>query len=121
MVLRSSNWTPEETELARKLLAEGAPEREFERQIGRTKEAAKTRIQTLNYRARRAEADRFRTLSGSRCKKSEYRRVEAEAAIPPEVIADSVRRSDAPRSLTAMLCGDPPPGYSALDRRRANP
>lgn len=39
--------------------------------------------------------------------------------IPPEVIADALRRAAAPRSLTAMICGDPAPGQSALDRRAA--
>lgn len=35
----------------------------------------------------------------------------------PEMIAEAQRRADAPRSLTAEFFGDPPAGYSALDRR----
>lgn len=30
-----------------------------------------------------------------------------------------IARADAPRSLSAMLLGDPPKGYSALDRRQS--
>lgn len=37
--------------------------------------------------------------------------------VPPHLAADAARRSSAPRSITALVCGDPPPGYSALDKR----
>jgi IS30 family transposase len=37
--------------------------------------------------------------------------------IPPEVEADRDRRLSIQRSLTAEFFGDPPKGYSALDRR----
>lgn len=110
------NWTDEETELARRLLAQDISDFEFEHQLGRTKTAARTRMQTVSYRGWRAEADDLRTLSQSRSKCKEFSSSRAET-IPPEVIADAVRRSNAPRSLTAMLCGDPPFGYSAYDRR----
>jgi hypothetical protein len=36
---------------------------------------------------------------------------------PPEVIEEAVRAYAAPRSITAMVCGDPPPGRSALHKR----
>lgn len=35
-----------------------------------------------------------------------------------EMIADAARRYAAPRSLTSEFFGDPPRGYSALDRRQ---
>jgi hypothetical protein len=38
-------------------------------------------------------------------------------AIPDEVLADRDKRSNAPRSLSALICGDPAPGQSALDKR----
>lgn len=41
-------------------------------------------------------------------------------SIPHEVLADRDRRlALAPASLTAAICGDPAPGHSALDRKRA--
>lgn len=36
-----------------------------------------------------------------------------------DMIADAARRSNAPRDITSMLCGDPPRGYSALDLRQS--
>jgi len=39
--------------------------------------------------------------------------------VPHDVLADRERRlSTAPASLTAAAFGDPPPGYSALDKRQ---
>jgi hypothetical protein len=35
------------------------------------------------------------------------------------MLADARRRANAPRSLTAWVLGDPPPGMSALDQKRA--
>lgn len=45
--------------------------------------------------------------------------VTSRRPIPQEVIADRDRRSNAPRSLTALFCGDPAPGQSALDKQRS--
>lgn len=40
------------------------------------------------------------------------------ARIPPAVLAERDQRISAPhRDQTAAFCGDPPAGYSALDRR----
>lgn len=39
------------------------------------------------------------------------------SAIPDEVFKDRERRNNTPRTLTQSLFNDPPPGYSALDRR----
>lgn len=36
----------------------------------------------------------------------------------PEMLEEAYIRSNAPRSLSATLLGDPPVGYSALDRRQ---
>jgi hypothetical protein len=36
----------------------------------------------------------------------------------PELIADRDRRLAISRTITAAICGDPPFGYSALDRKR---
>lgn len=38
----------------------------------------------------------------------------------PEMLADAMRRNSAPRPATAWLMGDPPPGESALDKRKQN-
>jgi hypothetical protein len=45
------------------------------------------------------------------------RAVDIIASRPSDkLIAEARIRADAPRSLSAMLLGDPPKGYSALDR-----
>lgn len=36
---------------------------------------------------------------------------------PPEVMAEAIRAMAAPRDITAIICGDPPLGRSALSRR----
>ena len=41
-----------------------------------------------------------------------------DLAVPTEVIADRDRRAGLmPRDLVGWICGDPLPGYSALERR----
>jgi hypothetical protein len=42
---------------------------------------------------------------------------EKRVAVPPEAWADANRRHNTPRTLSAWICGDPAPGFSALDRR----
>jgi len=37
---------------------------------------------------------------------------------PPDVMAEAIRASRAPRTLTAEICGDPPPQRSALWAKR---
>lgn len=44
---------------------------------------------------------------------SAYNRV-----VPPDVFAERNRRINTPRTMACELMGDPPPGYSALDRKR---
>ena len=42
---------------------------------------------------------------------------ESPSYIPPEVIEEAVKRLSAPRDVTQAICGDPPKGFSALERR----
>ena len=112
-------WKPEDTEIARKLLARDAPEYEFIDTIKRTKAASKQHIMYVDnpkIRERMAERGRRRreaaNVNSIRLKVST-----AFREIPDFVIEDAARRLSAPRSLTAMLLGDPAPGQSALDKR----
>ncbi|QUS39531.1 hypothetical protein RPMA_12315 [Tardiphaga alba] len=45
-------------------------------------------------------------------------RCERHTSAPQHLIEDARRRALAAKSLTAATFGDPPPGYSALDRRK---
>lgn len=66
------------------------------------------------YNKRRAQIEREDwkyVYQGYAVRKEEYRPSE-------EALAERAQRlSQAPRDLTAALCGDPLPGYSALERR----
>lgn len=59
------------------------------------------------------------------CRRISEGRKERVGAVTPaciptdDMIADAARRSNAPRDITSMLCGDPPRGYSALDLRQS--
>ncbi len=69
------------------------------------------------FRARRAEqiaqAKMRYAASGITIK----RILEPRMSVPDDVMEDRERRLSVPRSVTSTLCGDPPAGYSALDRR----
>jgi hypothetical protein len=95
-------WTDEEIKLGRQLLAAKAKDSEFRSRLGRSKVAAQTRIL---YNATSVERYLLTEL---------YPR----PVVPDELLEDRDRRAAAPLSLTAWLCGDPPSGYSALDRRQ---
>ncbi len=95
--MKQPRWTEEQIQTARRLLDSGAGDDECVAAVGRTRLACYMKI------------DRLRYNSTVKCEK----RVEA----PDKVFIEAHRRIKAPRSITAWLCGDPPPGYSALDRR----
>ena len=98
-------WSDEETELARRLLAEKASDSEFMRRLGRAKISARERL----YRVDFPRGD-WTSLGLPR---------DGRVEVPSHVTADAVRRGSAPRTLTAWLCNDPAPGQSALDKRLA--
>ena len=81
------------------------------------------RMNDENYRLRQNIAGNW-NRSNTRAKpESELtRRAAADTTArrtPPEVIEDAQRRSLAPRSITSAFFGDPPVGWSALDRRQS--
>jgi hypothetical protein len=90
-------WTAQEDATARQMRREGRSKREIARVLGR-------RLSSV--------CDR---LNGK------------PSPAPPRVVPDEVRAEHAhraalaPRDLTAAICGDPLPGYSALDKRRGAP
>lgn len=103
---RLPNWTEEEDRIAREMLDHWASDEEW-RAFGRTKRAGRKRMQTLKFDHRIRETQQRRIIPAMR---------PYTISIPPEVIADALLRASAPRSLTAILCGDPPPQQAALYR-----
>jgi hypothetical protein len=94
-------WSSDDTEIARQMVLNKEPSEAFLAKLGRSETAARERVKRANERVnveRRATAEGF-------------------AKAPPQLVEDAIRRARAPRSLTAIVCGDPPHGFSALDRR----
>lgn len=118
-------FTSDEDAVIKKLLADGfmpaAIAKKLMRGFGRSKFSILSRIyllrlstEKLQERAAVARARRSKNRLGQK-----ESRVVCHVEIPSSVLIDRERRSLAPRTITALLFGDPPPGYSALDRRQA--
>jgi hypothetical protein len=109
---KTIRWTPEEDEIGRRLLEEGASEAEFLEKLGRTKKAASGHFSYIEHRAmilrRRGEVP-------VSCEPT--RQVTIANAPSIVVMNDGQRQLVAPRSLTSEFFGDPSPGRSALDRK----
>lgn len=98
--LPSRRWTKEETELARQMLKGNAKDSEFRRALGRGIEAARHRVE-------RADVTAI----------IDNRKPPERVVVPDTVAADAARRAIAPITVTGFVMGDPPIGFSALDRR----
>lgn len=98
-----TTWTDEETEIARELVKRDAHDREFRSAVGRSKTAAKARLDRVLHRS---VIDKRANPSNVLFK------------IPVEVIEERERRLKAQRSLTAILMGDPP--FPAKGGKRSN-
>lgn len=92
--MHNTSWTPEQTEIARQMQADKESSEAFLTKLGRSETAARERVKRKDVRAK--TVDRAATPK-----------------IPAGVIEDAVRRAAAP----ARTFGDPPVGFSALDRR----
>jgi hypothetical protein len=88
------------------MIREKAPASEFVEIFGTTRKAAMARIRHVdNFQDRRTR------------NKGEYTPRAPE--IPEAVIVERVQRATAARTLTGFVFGDPPLGFSALDKREA--
>jgi hypothetical protein len=117
-----TRWTEYETVKARELLATEIGEREFQRLTGRTKAAAFARIKYLDNPGFRDRCIDNASRNRKRYEKRVYdpstpHYVESGPHVPGHLLIDAERRLMAPRTITAMLCGDPAPGFSALEKR----
>ncbi|MGY3607638.1 MULTISPECIES: hypothetical protein [unclassified Bradyrhizobium] len=115
---RADLWTEEDTALARRLLQIGAKKEMFLDQLGRSRDAAVTRIKYVDNPTFR-ERTKQRAQSQKRAGDPSLHYVRAQAPVPARLLDDARRRLDAPRTLTSSFFGDPAPGQSALDKRNA--
>lgn len=118
-------WTLEEIEKLERLKAEGRTYKEIGAALNREPANVKQRWRWLNItdeeRASRAERNaRARQDKGGAVNPFIVRRrsLPLLTVMPDEVFTDRHHRINAPRTLTAIFCGDPAPGWSALDRKR---
>ena len=115
-------WTAEEDAKVHELLALDLNYKQIAERISRPYSSTKEHIRWLFMTEEQKEWRRERIRSGRRNGKDIVRRVEeysTREAKPQHVFEDAARRAEAPRTLTAVLMGDPPIGFSALDRRQA--
>ncbi len=126
MTMMFPRWTAEEDALAKAFVAAGIGPDALNGKIpGRTGKAVYTRVYYLKMTPDKRERANIR----KRCARDglptispQARKRAAGSAIfdpPPEVIHEAVLRALAPRSLTAIICGDPPLIASALGKRMA--
>jgi hypothetical protein len=123
---RGQIWTRAEFKRAKELLSQGLSYKLVAESLGRTDTQLHDKLvyeskspewherkrNTINAR-RRAQAA-ARPIQVPRDPVYAMRIERAPAAV---VIERDHRQSLSPRSLTALLCGDPLPGFSALERR----
>lgn len=114
-------WTAEEWARAKSLLDAGYRVKAVAQILGRDPQNVSSKLQYM-----KTTEERLRDKNWKRRKKyagdhgSKIHRVDSiVVAVPAEALVDRNARAAAPRSLTAFVFGDPPPGWSALDRRIA--
>lgn len=108
---RADAWNDQDTALAAKLIAAGSDNATFLNVLGRSKRSARERLRYI--KARKPHSERSMRSSPNIHCRDYSKRVD----VPDAVIQAAVLRQLAPRSITALFFGDPPTGYSALDRR----
>jgi hypothetical protein len=115
--LKINRWTPAEDEQALALRAAGLSWRDMDGRIpNRTWRAVRMRIAHLSGPKAKYES-KPKSDEGAR---ADYRRIVSAAHAPrpsEAMIAEARRVAEAPRTLTAWICGDPPPMRSALAQR----
>lgn len=121
----AQRWTIAEDELLYDLRKAGKDFHEIGAAVGRSMYAAEARWKWLHMtdeqREYRNKKEYLRRHQNTTHKPRPYRRRVQDEPVriqyPDHVFVDRAARQMAPQTLTGFLCGDPPPGWSALDRR----
>lgn len=123
-----AKWTFVEVTRLRKMLEEGKSREQIAQMLGMKVQRVIERIRHENRspEQKRAKYELAKALREKNKDNDKRRAISTVTSHPvlavsrpdPEMIAEAQRRADAPRSLTAEFFGDPPAGYSALDRRQ---
>lgn len=116
-------WSKEEDDILLRMRKAGATSRDIAATLnGRSPKSVEARLNYLKRTPAQREARNARRRlmageSGRRVLNPENHVATKSPEVPPEVWIDRIKRAMTPRSVTAIICGDPIPGYSALDRR----
>lgn len=115
-------WPPEDIQTMLDMKEAGKRNQDIAAALGRTESAVETR---LRYQRMSAEQKRERALTAEKMRREKgvpVRNSPHYVATNPKPTADRWaerdRRLYSPRPVGSWLMGDPPPGYSALDRRQ---
>lgn len=118
-------WSAEEWQRAQELKASGSDYDQIAELLGRSRKAVKAKFQHM-HRTPAQQEHRIEYQRRKRDRKREYQKSGRQAAgldnareLPAgEIFIErNERLALQPRDLTAAFCGDPLPGYSALDKR----
>ena len=112
-------WSDEEWRHASQLIDGGHAPKVIAQLIGRSYDSllGKMRYEAMDDEQRQARHDRinaWRRRDGG----DSSRKVNVANRPTNDILAERDRYLSAPRTLSQLLLGDPPPGYSALDRKR---
>ena len=123
-MLRTGKWSGTETEALLRLVAEKLGKDDVARQLQRTPGAVEARLRWLemstedrdSMNARKVEREAA-IKAGKLARRQYVHNTRGSPRATPELFEARDRRYAAPLSLSAYVFGDPPAGYSALDRR----
>lgn len=113
-------WSVEETAELERLRADGLTYEQIAAAMNRTKASCKERFRWINMSESEREIKNTRNFyaRNGNVDPARVRRRRVPFTAPTDVFAERHQRINAPRSLTAIFCGDPAPGFSALDRKQ---
>lgn len=116
-------WSDEETLRLQQLVESGADQQSISRELGRSERAVRHRISWLTMtpeqkqRQANYERNRRRNQNKTSSKDAGIKFNDYRAVVPSAVLAEREHRINLEyRSITAAVFGDPPIGYSALER-----
>jgi len=119
-------WTDEEVEQLKSLLETNLTDSEIADRLGRTLKAVRMKLDYIRRTPIQRDMDRkrcrtyYRRLRPIKAHIHDNAQVIESSRPDEETLAERDRRYATPfRDLTGLLLGDPPVGYSAMDRGRA--
>lgn len=120
--MNKQKWSDEETERLLGLMkAHGRDFKTIGRLIGRTPQSAEHRWRWVSLSAEdiaeRTKRDKIRQAAIRAAVKARDGLLVPKMVIPDDVANERNRRMSAPLTVSAYVLGDPPVGFSALDRK----